>query len=48
MNEREKEIVIAALSYMASNVDDVNDAIESTVEYTEKEVFELIEKLGKN
>jgi hypothetical protein len=48
MNERERQIILAALSYMASNIDDVNDVnevIEDEKQFNETEVFELFEKL---
>jgi hypothetical protein len=47
MNEREREIILVALSYMASNIDDVNEVIEDEKQFNETEVFELFEKLIK-
>jgi hypothetical protein len=51
LTDREREIVIAALNYMGSNVDDLNEALgldhedEPTEPFSEEEVFELYGKL---
>lgn len=53
LNERERLIVVAALSFMASNIDDMNEAMGFHDEdnpregkaFEESEVFELSGKL---
>jgi len=45
LTDREKEIIRVALSYMGSNVDDVNLATDK--DFKEEEVFELYGRMGR-
>lgn len=45
LTDREKEIIRVALSYMGSNVDDVNEVADK--DFKEEEVFELYGRMGR-
>ena len=49
LTDREKEIIRVALSYMGSNLDDVNEATEGIrgEDFKEEEVFELYGRMGR-